>query len=217
MAIMGRRGLMRVSSVGTLAWIALVVCPRAGVGQTSAESDSSTLVLRIELNQSAYVPGDSIKVRLTVRNTLPDTVRVRNAPLVSQILLSVYNSAGQRLTPGSQTGGVFSGPPTRLLTPWAQASFMGSAGSQWIDIRDWGYNLHEPGRYTIAAMPRLLVDQALEVGMANPPSVIAVIEPKRPRLLPIAALAASIAVLALAGLLASRKPARGPLQSSGGA
>jgi len=146
-------------------------------GQIAAESDSSTLVLRIEVGRPTYAAGDSIKLRLSLRNTLPDRVTVPNGRLVDRVSVSVYDSAGNQLTPGPAAGpGFSSGPPTMSLGPWAQVIAKGSDGRDWIDLREWGYELRSAGRYSIVVTPRR--HAGLPLGdMTKPLTITVVIRP----------------------------------------
>jgi hypothetical protein len=174
-------------------------------GQASGESDSSALVLRLEVGQPAYDAGDTVRVRLSLRNTLSDTVKVRNGVLVDLIQLFVYDSAGQLLTPGSRNIPFFSGPPTWVLAPWAETSFKGSEGRVWSNLRDWGYELRLAGQYTIVAAPRLSIGHAPSEVLAKPAKVAVVIRRKRPSLSSILAVSIVVAGLFLVSIWARRR------------
>jgi hypothetical protein len=62
--------------------LALLLDATPATSQTFSASDTAALILRIEASRPAYRAGDSINLRLTVRNALPDRVEVPNVPLM---------------------------------------------------------------------------------------------------------------------------------------
>ena len=63
---------------------ALFLSASVARSQTVVESDSATLVLRMELSQPSYRVGDTVRVRFTLRNTVPETVKIRNVRVIQR-------------------------------------------------------------------------------------------------------------------------------------
>jgi hypothetical protein len=174
-----------------------------------SESDSSVLVLRLESSQLVYASGDSIKVRLTLRNTLAEEIRLHSSPLMGRAQIVVYDSTSSELPRGYALypWRTFSGPATRTLGPWREITFKGADGRYWTDLIDWGYDIRVPGRYTIVAVPHVTGEPPASVDTTNPPSISITVEPRsyvREGTAAVALLALVLTVLALRGRSRSR-------------
>jgi hypothetical protein len=126
--------------------LALLLDATPATSQTFSASDTAALILRIEASRPAYRAGDSINLRLTVRNALPDRVEVPNVPLMELISLRVFDAAGNQLPQGGLTRPPWSGPSKRYMGPWDSVQ-------TWINLRDWGYDIQAQGRYTVVGIP----------------------------------------------------------------
>ncbi len=130
---------------------ALFLVPSTLQSQSVVESDSAALVLRMEASQTSYRTGDTIRIRITLRNTTADTVAVRSSAQFFPLTLRIFDGAGRQLpeSHGPATFRLFSGPPMWYLGPWREFSFPGFHGEEWLPLNDWGYDLRRAGGYEI--------------------------------------------------------------------
>jgi hypothetical protein len=131
----------------------LPVAPAAGAAaQGNNHSSARDVHLRIETDRPTYHVGDSIAVRLTLRNVSAAAVRYVSDPPVVQARLRVYDAAGQLVEPSL---------PRPLLHSSARPVTLKAGESvtlswqkhEWLNLRDRGYDLRTPGRFTIAGLP----------------------------------------------------------------
>ncbi len=109
--------------------------------------------LGIETDRPTYRVGDSIAVRLTLRNGSSAPVRYVSDPPVVQARLRVYDADGSQVEPAfSHARQAYqSGRPVTLGAGGAVT--LKWQGQEWLNLRDWGYDLRVPGRYTITGLP----------------------------------------------------------------
>ena len=196
----------RGSMVGIIPTMALLLQAAPVECQAAAESDSGPLVLRLESSGDTYAIGDSIRLRLTLRNTLAEAMTLRNGPLMGLVRLYVYDAAGTQLEQGISAWPYqfFSGPRTRSLGPWQQTTFKAADGGQWISLRDLGYNIRASGRYAIVGIPQPGLVQNVPAETMNPARITVTIQPWSPPQWGIAALLAAGSLLAVAAFRARR-------------
>ena len=136
---------------------ALFFLASASKAQQSVRPGGPDVRLRIETDQPAYRIGDSIRVRLTLRNLSGDPVRFENANYVELATLKVYQ-AGREIRPTVQGVRGEGGGPTLTLKPGQEMTLLyGDSPPErtWLNLRDWGYEIDTPGRYTIVGYPAL--------------------------------------------------------------
>ena len=134
--------------------LGLVASTAGYVGaQAPGRRSARDVHLKIETDRTTYRVGDAISVRLTVRNVSGSPVRFVHTPPVSQVRLRVLDSDGHEVTPTSepvlQVGR--SGRPVTLDPGKAQV--LAWLGHEWLNLRDWGYELRIPGHYTLVGLP----------------------------------------------------------------
>jgi hypothetical protein len=107
--------------------------------------------LDIETRRSTYRIGDSIDVRLTLRNTSDHPVIVPGASTNTVISLRVLDIHGREVKP---TGAPAMGEASGLATLEAQQKVVlySQYGQEWINLGEWGYELARPGSYTIIGL-----------------------------------------------------------------
>jgi hypothetical protein len=118
---------------------------------TKAAFRSSTL--RIELQRSEFHRGDSIDVRVTLINNTDRTIPVPGTAAPNLVNLQVSDAAGLKLQ-SSFRPGVFLMLSVQTLGPNGELTLYSAEGREWINLRDWGYDVREAGTYTIAGSPR---------------------------------------------------------------
>lgn len=137
--------------------MALLVLAAAGVGAQELPRRSARDVhLKIETDQQAYTTGEPIALRLTLRNVSAAPVRFVSDPPVVQAHLRVYDAAGREVAPTSSH--IAQDLPSRrpLILGPGDAVTLKWQGREWLNLRDWGYDLREPGRYTIVGIPAVV-------------------------------------------------------------
>lgn len=156
----GRSGMKCSLSVPKICW-RVVVLPMAFIvlassslsAQAPGGRSARDVRLRIETNRQTYRVGDSITVRLTLLNASSDTVRFLAGIPVRQARLRLCDAKGVEvkpvLNPASQdivSRSILNLKPSGEMT-------MSWGGRAWLNLRDWGYDLRAPGRYTIVGIP----------------------------------------------------------------
>lgn len=134
--------------------LSLLMLGAASLGaQEPSRRDARSVHLRIETDRPTSHIGDSIAVRLTLRNVSPSPVRFVTDPPVVQARLRVYNAEGRQVEPAFSRV-LQRYPSTRPVTLEAgAAATLNWLGREWLNLRDWGYDLRSPGRYTIVGLP----------------------------------------------------------------
>jgi uncharacterized protein (DUF58 family) len=108
--------------------------------------------LRIETDRPTYRVGNSISVRLTLRNVSSHPVKFVDDSPAGLARLQVYDAAGQKVEPiFSRSQRSRSGRPVMLEA--GKELILHWQNREWLNLRDWGYDLRAPGRYTIVGIP----------------------------------------------------------------
>jgi hypothetical protein len=152
--------MRRLSSIARMFWqsqsglLALTLMGVASLSaQASGRASARAVHLQIETERSEYHVGDIIRVRVTVHNTSGAAVEYVSQPPTSQARLRVLAADGHRL-PAGPSGAAQDLPSTRPVTLPAGGHYALSwLGKEWLDLRDWGYDLRTPGQYTIVGVP----------------------------------------------------------------
>jgi hypothetical protein len=133
--------------------MAFLVLATANLGaQEPGRRSARDVHLRIETDRPTYRVGDSIAVRLALRNVSPLPVRYVSAPPVVQARLRVYDTNGRQVRPAFPH--VLQRSGARPVTLKAgEAVTLKWVSGEWLNLRDWGYELRVPGRYTIVGLP----------------------------------------------------------------
>jgi hypothetical protein len=127
--------------------------------------------IRLESNKAVYRLGERIELRVTLRNNTAQPYAIIGAPPPYGLCdLLILNSRRQPLSskgsqpyreisigawefpPGKSTVAVFSDPASK----WSVR--------EWADIKYWGYDLNQPGHYTIFALPTVEAFEKLKHG-----------------------------------------------------
>jgi hypothetical protein len=127
----------------------------SAVGQTSSP-DTRVVRLQLETDRPTYHVGDSIAVRVAYVNTSSTPIRfIYTAPWYAARLV-ISNGGGRAVKPtGSidradvvSTRSVSLGPKETQVQTWDL--------QEWFALSHWGYDLQQPGTYTIVGIPMLI-------------------------------------------------------------
>jgi uncharacterized protein (DUF58 family) len=122
--------------------------------QTPNRGSARDVSVRIETDRSAYRIGDSITVRLVLRNVSSHPVRFVDYPPNMLARLRVYDADGQEVeaTYLSSTQRA-SGSTHRIKLKPGEELTLHWLGREWLNLKDWGYDLRVPGKYSIVGIP----------------------------------------------------------------
>lgn len=110
------------------------------------------LRLTVETDRKTYRAGDSVAVRLSLTNVSAATVPFVPQPPWALAALTITRN-GQVLPRGTFGAGADPAGPQGSLPP-KETRFWNWQGHLWFSLRHWGYDLRQPGQYTIAAILR---------------------------------------------------------------
>lgn len=145
--------LARLSALVAVTFIVPASGLYAQVAKRSSLRDAHVI---LQTDQSSYHSGDSIRVRLTLRNVSSHSVRFPPISLPGLVRLQVYDADGNRIKPGAPLYTSGGGGPNWDLDPGEERTLKGWTGHEWLNLRDWwGYGLRAPGQYTIIGIPML--------------------------------------------------------------
>jgi hypothetical protein len=122
---------------------------------TSAKRTARAVHLHIDTDRARYRVGDSIRVRVSFFNTSNERILFFPQGPAQDAELIVWGEDGQAVKPTGQkappvsTSGMPQGLDPHKRVPW------GWKNDEWMYLSNWGYQLREPGRYTIRGLPRL--------------------------------------------------------------
>jgi hypothetical protein len=123
------------------------------LGSIAAQTPRDGPQLRIQLSASNFRAGDPIPIRLTLVNQSPDSQYVASLPPQALVKLYVYNNSGDEVRPIPRTINTMIMRPPRAVPPGGKLTLRSREG-EWLDLRDWGYDIRVPGKYTITTSPR---------------------------------------------------------------
>ena len=111
--------------------------------------------LQIETDRTTYRVNDSIRVRVWLVNTSDHRIAFFSGGVQYDAELIVSGSDGRRVKPTmyKRPPASTSGAPAVLLP--RQTAAWGWTSDKWMPLAYWGYQLREPGQYTIRGLPRL--------------------------------------------------------------
>lgn len=134
--------------------VALALLSAASVhAQGPPHASGRGIHLYIETDRAAYHVGDSVRVRVTIRNTTATAIEYVSQPPIVQARLRVLDAVGQQVPAESSQAAQDLGS-TRPVTLGAGAQYaIRWRGQEWLNLEDWGYVLRTPGRYTIVGIP----------------------------------------------------------------
>jgi hypothetical protein len=128
--------------------------------------------LKIEVRQSAVRVGDSIDVRLTLHNTSGHLVKYMRGYATMNAQLRVFDAEGHRVKTTLMPAIILASNALDSLAPNGTRTLRNAKGEEWVNLREFAYDLREPGKYTIvgipgAAGPRLSPDSTARSNLVN--------------------------------------------------
>ncbi len=112
--------------------------------------------LNIEARRATFQAGNPVEVRLTLTNQSDHEVRYFDVHPKYRTELRVYDAAGHAVAltlwqPSLLTTPCYGCP--RILGPGETEILRDFEGNEWLDLKDWHYDLRGPGTYTIVGAP----------------------------------------------------------------
>ena len=121
---------------------------------------SGVIMARIETDKSSYRVGEPIKIRLTLENVTQQQIYYIAAAPYEISDLHVSENGQRLLVSGGRGPCICEGsvssiplPPGKPIIVEYNDRRSNGALRQWAYIQDWGYNLTQPGYYSLAVSP----------------------------------------------------------------
>lgn len=136
----------------------LLFVTRSAADSTSWATRDDLLTVQIQSDRATYDPGDSIKLRVSIRNLSSQTLNVFNGSPWHEIDIVVIDRSGNKIERtgprDSTTYKGLLGGGAREIAPGQLVTFQWN-GQAWSDLGHWGFNLSRSGTYTVRAVPQL--------------------------------------------------------------
>jgi hypothetical protein len=123
--------------------------------QVPVKHNALDVHLRIETDRRTYRVGDSISIRLALRNVSSHSIRFIGRAPTLLAHLRVYDAAGRVVEPTSSPDlrlGILSSHPVTLAAG-KELILRWPGPDEWGNLRAWGYDLREPCEYAIVGAP----------------------------------------------------------------
>jgi hypothetical protein len=101
--------------------------------------------VQLETNKQMYTLGEPVKIRVSITNVTSEPYNILYWPLVGMFPLLIQDSSGAQIAP--TVPGVLEGPINSSEV--YQLAPRGTVTTRWIEIRNYGYALTQPGAYTV--------------------------------------------------------------------
>jgi hypothetical protein len=147
--------------------------PQAKTALAASQLERSRIFsVRLESSKAVYHLGELIQVRLTIRNDTGNEYAVHTAPPWLLCKLMVFKGKNQEVSPATAP---HPGGRENLFESWdftAGKSLvpgyyqLGDINTvhEWTPVSFWGYQLSEPGAYTLVAVPELSAREIINPG-----------------------------------------------------
>ncbi len=143
--------------------IVFITCAVSLTAQQPAHATARDLHLSIQTNRLTYSVGDSILVRLALRNVSSHTIAVPSWSATHMAQLVVYDEDGHRIKTMLPRTEAIGWGRTLMMEAGKEVDVPGQErtgrrdptgkGLVWINLQQWGYDIRSPGQYTIVGMP----------------------------------------------------------------
>jgi hypothetical protein len=135
----------------------LAMCSAAAQQQRPQhpKPDARVIEAVLESERPTYHVGDAIRIRVGLHNTASVPVSFAPYPPSSMVKLIITRQDGsevERRWAGG--GGGLSGVTSTTLEPGRTWTLRADT-TEWLPLNYWGYDLREPGHYTIVGIPQI--------------------------------------------------------------
>jgi hypothetical protein len=151
-------GASRCRPAVALLLLPLAMCSAAAQQQRPQrpKPDGRVVEAVLESEHPTYHVGDRIRLRVALHNTA--SVPVSFVPYPSNLMVSLRitgqdGSEARRRWSGG--GGGTSGVTSTTLEP-GQTWVVRADTTEWTPLNYWGYDLREPGHYTVVGIPQIM-------------------------------------------------------------
>jgi hypothetical protein len=138
-------------------------------GSAEAQQGVSSMEIRLESDRATYRMGEPVTLRLTLINASSHAIRMRPSTPSGAAKLVVLDAHGKKVEPNLWPSFHFAGGPHITVQPGEHLPVRGINGET-ISLTEWGYDLREPGKYTIVAIPPGLPAEAAVQSAATAPT-----------------------------------------------
>jgi hypothetical protein len=119
--------------------------PAVPFGEPSQPRD---LQMHVETRLAMVKGGEPVQVRITMRNISGHTITYPRGPIGLTVGLRITDACGHAVKAvGLPVFGIVGGAVPIL--PGQEVTFSSGRGEEWVDLREWGYELRTVGSYTI--------------------------------------------------------------------
>jgi hypothetical protein len=125
-----------------------------GAQQPPLSTRARDIRLTIETDRSIYHVGDSITVKVSLTNLSNSPVPVVPLPPWYIAHLIITTQGGRVVTPVRSPGAGSVDMQARRLKPHETVVWSWT-GQEWSSLRLWGYELNQPGHYSIVGVPQV--------------------------------------------------------------
>lgn len=141
----------------------LALTPAALAAQHCPRPSGRDIHAIIETDRATYQVGDTIRVRVSLRNVSDVPITFVPYSPWYQVVLVVTAGDGRVVEKRWPGGG--GGPPTvtaARLEPGRMEVQLWD-GREWLRLGSWGYDLREPGQYAIVGIPQIASPAAAQI------------------------------------------------------
>lgn len=124
---------------------------------TDTRMGARDMQLHLEVQQATYKLGEPTRVRLTLRNTFNHPILIMDGSPSIIVPLHIFDAHGHEIKPAA-VGFMSTGRGLVPIAPNTEVTLK-IHGQEWLDLRDFGYDLRTPGSYTIVRDPKQLTSE----------------------------------------------------------
>lgn len=146
-----------------------------------APGRSGIFNVRLEVERPTYTVGQQIRLRVTLTNTSGKHYGVSWRPPYDLAKLQILDAAGGIISQDSPGGGklfpisapqIMEFEPGQSITQLVNDPPDGHHPKDWFDLQSWGYDLTQPGSYSIKAIATLSVFERTSAATSSNSTVV---------------------------------------------